>query len=108
MLLAVHSFTPDYMGDIRDMEIGIIFDKQCPSKAMRLHDAFVAQGFSVALNSPYSGMDGQMYSAWHHGRGNGVDYLELELRQDLFAPDVKGTNVQRIVESIVNGTQISN
>lgn len=100
LLLAVHSFTPNYMGDVREMEIGIIYDKRCPEKARLLHEAFRAKGFNVALNSPYSGMDGQMYSAWHHGNGNGIDYLELEMRQDLFAPDVKAENIGRIVEAI--------
>ena len=107
LLLAVHSFTPNYMGDIREMEIGIIFDSKCPGKAHRLNDAFLDMGFAVALNSPYSGMDGQMYSAWHHGQGNGLDYLELEMRQDLFSPASKTKNVERIVKAIINGTQIS-
>ena len=108
LILAVHSFTPVYMGNKRDMEIGIIYDSRCPDKAKRLNDAFVEYGFAVAMNRPYSGMEGQMYSAWHHGRGNGLDYLELEMSQDLFSPSVKAANVDRIVRAIISGTQISN
>ena len=42
-----------------------------------------AEGFKVALNEPYSGRNGLMYSAMRHGRAHGALYLELELNQKL-------------------------
>ena len=86
-LLAVHSFTPEYLGARRDMEIGVLFERH-GELAQGLHQAFLDQGFASALNEPYSGLTGGMYSASRHGRGHGVRYLELEVRQDLLADDL--------------------
>ncbi len=41
------------------------------------------EGFAVELNAPYSGFDGLIYSARRHGLEHGIEYLELEVRQDL-------------------------
>jgi predicted N-formylglutamate amidohydrolase len=84
LLLAIHSFTKVMKGDVRDMEVAVVFDEQCPDKANRFIQSFRDQGLKVGINKPYSGIKGQMYSAWYHGKGCGMDYLELEMRQDFF------------------------
>ncbi|MCP4809789.1 MAG: hypothetical protein GY913_25220 [Proteobacteria bacterium] len=83
-LLAVHTFTPTYRGEARDMDVGVLFDSY-PEEAERLRAALAGEGLACVLNQPYSGLDGLMYSATRHGRGHGVRYLELEVRQDLLA-----------------------
>ena len=83
-LCAVHSFTPVYLGDARPMEVGVLFDEY-HEHAWRLEGALAAEGFAAALNAPYSGLDGLIYSARRHGRAHGLVYLELEVRQDLIA-----------------------
>ncbi len=92
LLFSVHSFTPNYMGNIREMEIGVLYDRFDPVAerfAVHLRD----QGFITALNEPYSGKDGQIFSAQHHGHRHGVIYLELEIRQDLIDTPDKVTDV---------------
>jgi len=84
LLLAVHSFTPVMGEDVREMEVSVVFDERCPDRAQRFIEAFEREGLTVGVNQPYSGIRGQMYSAWHHGKGCGIDYLELEMRQDFF------------------------
>jgi predicted N-formylglutamate amidohydrolase len=84
LLLAVHSFTPVMDDKVREMEIAVVFDGQCPDKAHTFIESFRSQGLKVGVNKPYSGIKGQMYSAWYHGKGCGMDYLELEMRQDFF------------------------
>lgn len=83
-LLAIHTFTPTYLGETRAMEVGVLFDTW-PDEARRLRDALCDEGLRAVLNEPYSGLDGLMYSATRHGQGHGVRYLELEVRQDLLA-----------------------
>ena len=81
-LCSVHSFTPLYLGRTRPMEVGVLFDVH-HEHAWRLEGALAEQGFESALNAPYSGLDGLIYSAQRHGRTHDLPYLELEVRQDL-------------------------
>jgi predicted N-formylglutamate amidohydrolase len=82
ILLAVHTFTPLYEGMPREMEIGVLFDEEEElAEAMRVELA--TEGFRVAMNAPYSGKDGLMYSVDRHAKQHGRRALELEVRQDL-------------------------
>lgn len=82
VLLSVHTFTPVYEGNARAMEVGVLFDEE---EELALHMARVLRdaGFVVALNEPYSGRDGLIYSAARHAAKHGRRALELEVRQDL-------------------------
>jgi predicted N-formylglutamate amidohydrolase len=99
-LCAVHSFTPVYLGKARPMEVGVLFD-EFHEHAWRLEGALAAEGFAAALNAPYSGLDGLIYSASRHGRAHGVVYLELEVRQDLIATEASARSVaERIARAL--------
>ncbi len=82
LLLSVHSFTPHFGTESRSMEVGILFADYEPV-ARRLAAQLDQEGFVVALNEPYSGLEGLIFAANRHGREHGVIYLEIELRQDL-------------------------
>lgn len=83
LLVAVHSFTPRLGQEVREMEIGVLFD-QHESLARDLARLIGEQtGYHTALNQPYSGFDGMIYSVCRHGQELGVPYLEVEVRQDL-------------------------
>ncbi|MEE8409530.1 MAG: N-formylglutamate amidohydrolase [Myxococcota bacterium] len=83
-LFAVHSFTPELDDETRDMELGVLFDR-CAAPAKRLANLLRASGFRTALNEPYSGFGGMIFSVQRHGQAHGVVYLEIEVRQDLIA-----------------------
>lgn len=97
IVFAVHSFTPLYEGNPRAMEIGVLFDLElelADATARALRDA----GFVVAMNEPYSGRDGLMYSAeWHAARFQRRP-IEIEVRQDI-ADDPNGR--ERVVRALV-------
>lgn len=101
LLLAIHSFTPSMMGQKRPMEVAVVFDEQCPERAAAMIRGFENRGVRVGVNEPYSGIKGQMYSAWYHGRGTGVDYLELEIRQDFFESSAKAKSITAIVSEVL-------
>lgn len=83
MVLSMHSFTPVYQGGApRTMEIGVLFDRDEPL-ANRIAASLDQQGWAVALNEPYSGRGGLMYSADRHATQHGRHAIELEIRQDL-------------------------
>jgi predicted N-formylglutamate amidohydrolase len=82
VVLAVHTFTPLYEGNARPMEIGVLFDEE-EALATDIAKSLAAAGFRVAMNEPYSGKDGLMYSVDRHARRHDRHALELEVRQDL-------------------------
>lgn len=82
LLLSIHSFTPVYRGQVRQMEAGVLFDKY-DDLALRWVDALRAEGLVTEANAPYSGKDGLIFSAAQHGANHDLPYLELEVRQDL-------------------------
>jgi predicted N-formylglutamate amidohydrolase len=86
LLFSVHSFTPDYLGSIREVELGVLFDEH-EDLARRLRADLGADGWDARLNQPWSGLEGLIYAAHRHGQAQGVPYLELEIRQDLIADD---------------------
>jgi len=99
-LCAVHSFTPIFLGRRRPMEVGVLFDAH-DEHAWRLEGALAEQGFECALNAPYSGYDGLIYSAARHGRRHDLVYLELEVRQDLIdTPERAETVAGRIAGAL--------
>lgn len=81
-LVSMHSFTPVWRGVARPMELGVLFDRYA-AHAAAVADALSRQGFVVALNAPYSGLDGMIHSVRRHGTAADVPYLEMEIRQDL-------------------------
>ena len=82
MLLSVHSFTPKLGDEVRTMDVGVLFDP-FEAVAQRFAAEIEAEGLKVALNEPYSGKNGLMYSAHRHGTAHRVLHLELELNQAL-------------------------
>jgi predicted N-formylglutamate amidohydrolase len=85
ILLALHSFTPVMAGVARPWRFGVLH-----MGGSRFSDA-VLGALRAALgaelvgdNEPYR-MDGTDYTVPRHAIANGLDYLELEVRQDLIA-----------------------
>lgn len=99
-LCAIHSFTPVFLGRARPMELGVLFDDY-DEHAWRLEGALAEQGFEVALNAPYSGKDGLIYSASRHGRAHDIVYVELEVRQDLIdTPESADDLARRVARAL--------
>lgn len=85
VVVALHSFTPAMAGHARPWRYGVLHLGASPfSDAMlaRLREAFGPE--VVGDNQPYR-MDDIDYSIPRHAIGRGLDYLELEVRQDLMA-----------------------
>jgi predicted N-formylglutamate amidohydrolase len=81
-VFSIHTFTDDYEGDIRVLEIGVLFDED-EEPAHRLVRHLEGAGFHVLPNEPWSGRAGLAYSAVRHARDFGRTALEIEARQDL-------------------------
>ncbi len=79
-LVAVHSFTPDWEGERRAFDVGLLYDEHA-ALARRVARSLRAAGLVVRYNRPYSGILGMMYAIDRHGRHHGLPCLEIELNQ---------------------------
>lgn len=80
--IAIHSFTPVLNGVARDVQMGVLWDKDA-----RLSDIFIeefrAAGFVTGDNEPYSGRAPQDFTIDHHAEEIGLPHVGIEVRQDL-------------------------
>lgn len=81
--LAMHSFTPVFMGVARPMQVAVLYNRN--PRASRLLAGLLRQepGLEVAENAPYRVTDETDYGVPFHAERNGLDYIEIEIRQDL-------------------------
>lgn len=90
-LILVHSFTPVMRGQQRPWQVGVLHQGNALSiQALAWLNAQSSQidGLTVGDNQPYA-MDDVDYTAPVHAQARGLEYLELETRQDLLA-DAEG------------------
>jgi predicted N-formylglutamate amidohydrolase len=81
-VFSIHTFTDNYEGDARTLEIGVLFDDD-EEPAYRLIRHLEGHGFHVLANEPWSGKGGLAYSPVRHAKEFGWTALEIEARQDL-------------------------
>ena len=99
LVLSLHSFTPEYLGQKRSLEVGVLYDVH-DTDAKFFFDAFTQQGYNVQYNEPYSGVDDMIFSAHKHGTTHGLTYLELEFRQDLIDTKEKAAAFGNVLSQI--------
>jgi predicted N-formylglutamate amidohydrolase len=81
--VAMHSFTPVYLGVARPMEVAVLYNRR-PRLSVALAELLRAEGgLVVAENEPYRVSDETDYGVPVHAEQGGLDYVEIEIRQDL-------------------------
>ena len=89
LFVAMHSFTPSFKGERRDMQVGVLFHRDVRMANVML-DLLRAEGdLIVGENEPYAITDDSDYSVPTHAEARGLVHVEIEIRQDLIA-DVAG------------------
>lgn len=88
VLVTVHSFTPVYFGQKREVEIGIL-DAHDRRMAEPLFKAMQGSRFTVRSNEPYGPENGVAHTLEEHAIRHGHLNVMLEIRNDLIA-DVRG------------------
>ena len=78
--VSIHSFTKTYKGKAREVELGLLFDRDA-----RLANLLVKSfpGFNTQLNEPYGPKDGVMHLMNLHAAPRGLQHLMIEIRNDL-------------------------
>src|SRR5690606_8517896 len=75
VLFSLHSFTPEYEGDPRAMELGVLFNHD-DALGLALNEHLAHAGYMTHANEPYSGKDGFMHSADVHSQRHGRRAVE--------------------------------
>ncbi len=86
-LVAMHSFTPVFMGVARPWHCGVLYNRD-----PRLGRTLIAllnreEGLFVGDNEPYSVSDATDYTIPVHGEKRGLLHVEIEVRQDLISDE---------------------
>lgn len=86
-VVSVHSFTPVMDGLRRPWDFGVLHASDSPLSTRMLGLLRAEEGLVIGDNEPYA-LGGLDYTVPHHAQERGLDYLELEIRQDLIdTPD---------------------
>jgi predicted N-formylglutamate amidohydrolase len=82
LLLSLHSFTPSMAGFDRPWRFGVLHRGESAFSQAMLAALRARWGEAAGDNQPYA-MDGTDFTIPRHADPRGLDYLELEVRQDL-------------------------
>lgn len=85
LVVALHSFTPVMQGFVRPWRAGVLHLRNSPASHRLLALLRAEPDLDpVGDNEPYA-MDSIDYTVPRHAIARGLDYLEIEIRQDLIA-----------------------
>jgi predicted N-formylglutamate amidohydrolase len=87
ILVALHTFTPEFMGVTRPWHVGILYQRDVRLARAMLELLRGDATLMVGDNEPYAVSDLTDYGVVQHGERRGVPHVELEIRQDLVADD---------------------
>ena len=99
-IISIHSFTPEWKGKKRKIEMGVLWDKDD-----RLAKIFLKyyENIFIGDNNPYSGRL-KNDTLYKHGTRNGLPHVLIELRQDL----INSKNNQKLWVKKIYKTLIDN
>lgn len=88
LCFSIHSYTPVYQGNVRELEIGVLFNRE-ETLATSLMRHLQRHGHDTQLNEPYSGKAGLIYSIERAAEQHRRRPLEIEVRNDLLLDSAK-------------------
>ena len=85
ILVTVHSFTPVFCGQVRELELGLLADtdERLAQAMAQASTAFAP--WRTRVNAPYDANSGVSFTVRTHALARGWPHLIVELRQDLIA-----------------------
>ena len=83
ILVALHSFTPDYKGAARPWHVGLLYNRDDRLARILMDLMNGERSLCVGDNEPYAISDETDYTVPVHGERRGILHIEFEIRQDL-------------------------
>lgn len=103
VLVSIHTFTPVFHGQKRELEFGVIHDG-CDRLARAIVDH--GHGMASALNEPYSAADGATHLLRLHALPYDLPHAMLEIRNDLLSDDAAvAAMVNRLAPAITTAVE---
>jgi len=101
-LIAIHSFTPVYLGRGRPWQIGIVFGDDRRLANLIIRELKTDPALSVGINEPYSPADQVYYTVERHAGSLGLPAAMIEIRNDEIGDDAGQLNwADRLANSLV-------
>jgi predicted N-formylglutamate amidohydrolase len=82
VLIAIHSFTPVFLGKARPWQVGIVFDEDARMGNALIGGLTADRALTVGINEPYAPADLVYYTVSRHARPNGLPAAMVEIRND--------------------------
>ena len=102
VLVTIHTFTPIYRGVARQVEIGILHDRDARLADRMLALASRRQDYRIERNQPYGPADGVTHTLVEHGLANGLLNVMIEVRNDLVRDEAGQTAISGLLETLVS------
>ena len=87
IIVTIHSFTPVYHGEPRQVEIGVLHDADLQLADAMLDRSWAHTKLRVRRNAPYGPRDGVTHILQRHGTQLGRPNVMIELRNDLITSE---------------------
>jgi predicted N-formylglutamate amidohydrolase len=87
ILIAMHSFTPTFLGVARPWHVGVLYNRDPRLGRIVLELLERDRELVVGENEPYAVTDETDYGIVQYGELRGIPHVELEIRQDLIADE---------------------
>jgi len=100
LLVSLHSFTPSMGGVARPWRFGVLHLGDSVFSRAVLAVLRADWGEAAGDNQPYA-MDRIDFTIPHHARAHGLDYLELEIRQDLISTPDAQVEMARLLAGVL-------
>jgi len=104
-LVSLHSFTPVLQGRHRPWQFGVLHRHDSALSSRMLNLLKSELGDAVGDNEPYR-FDETDYTVPLHADAHGLDYLELEVRQDLISDDAGQDAAARLIARLLQAVQL--
>lgn len=104
LLVTIHSFTPVYNGQKRDVEIGLLHDADTRVVDAMLEIANGSLKLKLQRNEPYGPSDGVTHTIRLHGVDKGLLNVMIEVRNDLIATDQGCELIADVLEGLISNS----
>lgn len=101
VLITIHSFTPVFQGQTRDVEFGILHDSDARLADVLLLLANLHTDLNVRRNEPYGPQDGVTHTLREHGVANQLLNVMIEIRNDLIATSEQSTAIAKMLQGLL-------
>ncbi|MFK7856290.1 MAG: N-formylglutamate amidohydrolase [Granulosicoccus sp.] len=101
VMITIHSFTPEFKGKRRDVELGILHDSDSRLADAMLEQAGVRSKMKICRNQPYTALDGVTHTLCEHALPGELLNAMIEIRNDLLRDDESVLEISELLGDLI-------